>query len=61
MTIIFRQELSGVCCTKVQHMISLMTELDPLHGEEASGHVPTFELSQGRNADLANDCHVDGQ
>ena len=31
----------------------LASELDPSHGEEESaGHVPTFQLSPGRNAHL---------
>ena len=45
----------SVCHTKAQHMISLRTR--PLHGEEGSGHAPTFELNQGSNADLNNDSH----
>ena len=51
----FRQELSGVCHTKAQDMISLRTR--PLAWRGRSGHAPTFELSQGRNVDPTNDCH----
>ena len=34
----------------------LVSKPDPLHREEGSGHMLTFEFSPGRNADLTNDC-----
>jgi len=53
MTIFF-----GVCHTKTQHMTSLRTRpFASSTWEEGSGHAPTFELSQDRNADLTNDGH----
>ena len=48
---------TGLVYVIQKHSTWLVSELDPLHGEEGSGHAPTFELSRGRNADLTNDCH----
>ena len=33
---------------------TLVSEPDPSQEEEGFGHSPTFELSPGRNVDLAN-------
>ena len=51
---LFHDHISGRC---MSYSIWLVSELDPLHGEEGSQHALTFELSLGRNADLTNDCH----
>jgi len=51
------QTQTGLVYVIQKHSTWLVSELDPLHGEEGSGHAPTFELSQGRNADLNNSCH----
>jgi len=40
-----------------QHEQSLVSEPDPLHGEEGSGYVPMFKLFPGRNVGLTNESH----